>query len=131
PDIVACVRAVDDLDVTFRDKMQSHCLVLSGNFCEAPTSGPILDCLADVTADMTEFVAKVLPRLPGSVDQSPFRSQSYARTLSRLQADRDHAAHCAAQHARAFDLAICQSVAAFADLTDVFNAARAAGVTLP
>lgn len=131
PDIVACVRAVDGLDAAFRDKMQSHCLVLAGNFCEAPTSGPMLDCLTDVTADMTEFLAHALPRLPGSVDLSPLRSQTYARRLSRLQAGRDHAAHCAAQYARTFDRAICQNVAVFADLTDVFDAARTAGVTLP
>ncbi len=56
-DVVACVRAVDDLEDIIRGPMQSHCLVIAGNFCEQPQSGPILACLDRMTEDMRKFVA--------------------------------------------------------------------------
>ena len=55
-DIVACAKAVDGLDDLVRSKMQSHCLVLAGNTCEAPASGPILACLDDLSETMGTYV---------------------------------------------------------------------------
>jgi len=131
PDIVACVRAVDGLDDLMRDKMQGHCLVIAGNICEASPSGPILACLQDMTADMKAYVDGALTRMPDSIDANGLRQRSYARTLERLRSPDAGKHRCEMNHSRAFDRTLCLATAAFARLTDVFVAARYAGVNLP
>ncbi|APX11204.1 hypothetical protein [Tateyamaria omphalii] len=130
-DIVSCVRAVNDLDDIMWTKMRSHCLVIAGSHCEAPVSGPILDCLADITRDMTMYVASALPHLPDTVEADGFRRLSYLSIVERLRAPDDAQARCMSQHSKAFDQSICLSVAAFGRLIDVFTVARYANVTLP
>lgn len=130
-DIVSCVRAVDGLDVIMRAKMQSHCLVIASNHCEAPASGPILRCLSDLTQAMNAFVVQSRVHLPSSIEAQGFRPRAYRATLERLDAQTDPQTQCATQHSRAFNQTICESVAAFGRLTDIFLAARYAGIELP
>ena len=130
-DIIACAKAVDGLDDLVRSKMQSHCLVLAGNTCEAPASGPILACLDDLSETMGTYVQSNKFLLPAAIKDDGLRRAAYKRTLERLGMDGGEIARCEGQHSKAFDRAICLTAARFGRLVDLFNAARYAGVTLP
>jgi len=130
-DIIACVKAVDGLEDTMRYKMQSHCFVIAGNYCEAPLSGPNLTCLGDLSEDMRAYVEGSRPLLPATIDNKGLRAASYKRAIERLGADRSEVARCEIEYSKTFDRAICLSAARYGRVLDLFNAARSAGIELP
>ena len=130
-DIIACAKAVDGLDDHVRSKMQSHCLVLAGNTCEAPASGPILACLDDLSETMGTYVQSNKSLLPAAIESGTLRAVAYTNALKRLGMDGAEVARCERQHSKAFDRAICLTAARFGRLVDLLNAARYAGVALP
>lgn len=125
------VRAVEGLDSLVRDRMQSHRLIIAPNICEAPNSVPMLTCLSDLRASMTRLSSHARRVLPERISGNGCRPTAYARTLQPLAGSENADRQCQERHRSAFDLAICTTAAVFASVTDMFYAARLAGVTLP
>lgn len=125
------VRAVEGLDSLVRDRMQSHRLIIAPNICEPPNSVPMLTCLSDLRASMTRLSSHARRVLPERISGNGCRPTAYARTLQPLAGSENADRQCQERHRSAFDLAICTTAAVFASVTDMFYAARLAGVTLP
>ena len=129
PDLVACARAVDDLDPLLRGPMQSHCIELAGLICEAPDSGPSLRCLEDLTQDLRDFVNKHRRLLPPVLEGTEIDTANYADSLARLDSASKRASTC--EQAADHNAALCKILLAYSDVLDLLSAAKLARIDLP
>jgi len=91
PNYVACLMAVDDAEMEFREALQSTCLQRTGDLCSgrnglAPPS-QVIDCIHFETQRGIAFLQTATNELPEFVETEGFFGHRYKRRRERVLAD--------------------------------------------
>jgi hypothetical protein len=86
PDIVACLDAVDQLELPFDSIMTQKCMDVSLAQCGAAVAGPKSACIKDIADDVVALVTVRRTSLPEDIEGDSFKAKSYKRTLERIDA---------------------------------------------
>jgi len=123
PDAIACLKAVDPLDMRYRGFMQTHCLTTAGDICtNLDETGS--NCFADLNASFREYYGRLSTLLPAT-----FRYVGYESSLAQLAVTFDGPEQCADF---AGDKKVrCEYIRLGAAVPLLFYRARQTGVPLP
>ena len=86
PDIVACLDAVDQLELPFDSFMSQKCLDVSVAQCDTVVTGPESACIKDIADDVVELVTVRRASLPENIEGDSFKAKRYKRTLEQIDA---------------------------------------------
>ena len=91
PNYIACLMAVDDAEMEFRNALQYTCLRRMGDFCsgrndQAPPS-QVIDCIVFETQRGIAFLQEATNDLPETVEREGFFGRGYERRRDSILAD--------------------------------------------
>lgn len=128
PDVIACLKAVQPLDMGYRIWMEQQCASVAFEICtkvDAETGS----CLSDVIASMRLFHDRLMSVLPAKIDGYGFLPGRYERTLERTRDTFDAISGCEGQSGYAHTR--CEFVALSIATFESFYLAELADVDIP
>lgn len=128
PDVIACLKAVQPLDMGYRSWMEQRCASVAFEICtkvDAETGS----CLSDVIASMRLFHDRLMSVLPAKIDGYGFLPGRYERTLERTRDTFDAVSGCEGQSGYAHTR--CEFVALSIATFESFYLAELADVDIP
>ncbi len=128
PDVLACLKAVEHLDLRYRGVMQQNCFGAAGDICLGSNQGAGA-CLSALTRELRAFNADLLGRLPDRIEEGGFRARGYERALKRAAESQEGHPDCA--DLTGDELATCDYIQLAAIAADLIYRARLANVPLP
>ncbi|MEM9320300.1 MAG: hypothetical protein AAGA70_15055 [Pseudomonadota bacterium] len=128
PDVIACLKAVEPLDLRYRGWMEQQCVGVAGDICVAIDRGTGT-CLSELVGSMREFYAALSPLLPTTIEGSGFQVRGYERALERAADAFENVPECA--ELGGYEFTTCEYIQLAVATTDLFYRASQAEVSLP
>jgi hypothetical protein len=128
PHVIACLKAIEPLDLRYRGWMQRQCVGVAGDICVAIDRGTGT-CLPELVGSMREFYATLSPLLPNTIEGSGFQVRGYERALERAADTFENVPECA--ELDGYEFTTCEYIQLGVATTDLFYRARQAEVSLP
>lgn len=132
PNYIACLMAVDDAEMEFRDALQSTCLQRMGDLCSgrnglAPPS-QVIDCILFETQRGITFLQAATSELPVSVEKKGFFGHGYERRRDSILADVEKLRN--SPKPETIEVAVQQGVIVASAATTLFWLARETGTSI-
>lgn len=118
-----CVASAQDLERSFKDRVQNHCFQVAFELCSAKDSPT--ECLLENISAIDQTASDIIDRLPKAVNASVFQNSYYSRTLVAVSKYPDRVS-CSSSDEH--ELAICKMREASLRLIDAFNLAEIAEI---
>ncbi len=128
-DALACQKAIEQVEEPFYSRFHVQCIAIAADYCDAPISGPVLACLADLERALVAYVDAHAPVLPDEIMGGGFVAHSYARQIKALKSGAQPTKRCAQE--LALDRQTCRLVQASTRIFSLRSLAAKAGVLLP
>lgn len=128
PDVIACLKAVQPLDMRYRSWMEQRCASVAFEIC-AKVDAETGSCLSDVIASMHLFHDRLMSVLPAKIDGYGLLPGRYERTLERTRDTFDTVSGCDGQNGYAQTR--CEFVALSIATLESFYLAELADVDIP
>ncbi|WP_425041409.1 hypothetical protein [Primorskyibacter sp. S187A] len=128
PDVIACLKAIEPLDLRYRGWMEQQCVGVAGDTCVAIDRGTGT-CLSELVESMRAFYAALSPLLPNTIEGSGFQVRGYERALKRATDTFENVPECA--ELDGYEFTTCEYIQLGVATTDLFYRARQAEVSLP
>lgn len=132
PNYVACLMAVDEAEMEFREALQSACLQRMGDLCSgrnglAPPS-QVINCIHFETQRGIAFLRAAINELPELVEKEGFFGRGYERRRDRILADVEKLGN--SPKPDSIEAAVQQSVTMASAATTLFWLARETGTSM-
>lgn len=128
PDVIACIKAVQPLDMHYRGWMEQSCAAVAFQICTTVDRGTG-SCLSDVIASMHLFHDSLMSVLPAEIDGYGFLPRRYERTLERTRDTFDAVSGCEGRSG--YERTRCEFVALSIATLESFHLAELADVDIP
>ena len=128
PDVIACLKAVQPLDIGYRSWMEQRCASVAFEIC-TKVDGETGSCLSDVIASMHPFHDRLMSVLPAKIDGYGFLPGRYERTLETTRDTFDAVSGCDGQSG--YTRTRCEFVALSIATVESFYLAELADVDIP
>ena len=128
PDVIACLKAVETLDLRYRSWMQPECLDYAAHICVTIDRGAGT-CMSELVGSMRAFYAALSPLLPDTIEGSGFQVRGYERALERVADTFENVPKCV--ELDGYEFTTCEYVHLGVATTDLLYRARLAEVSLP
>ena len=128
PDVIACLKAVQPLDLRYRSWMEQRCASVAFEIC-TKVDNETGSCLSDAIASMRLFHDSLMSVLPAKIDGYGLLTSRYERTLERTRDTFDAVSGCDGQSGYAH--ARCEFVALSIATFESFYLAELADVDIP
>lgn len=128
PDVIACLKAVETLDLRYRSWMQPQCLDYAAHICVTIDRGTGT-CLSELVGSMRAFYAALSPLLPKTIEGSGFQARGYPRALERIADTFENVPKCV--ELDGYEFTTCEFIQLGVATNELFYRARQAEVSLP
>lgn len=128
PDLIACLKAVQPLDLRYRGWMEQQCVVVAGDVCMTVDNGTG-GCLSELVGSMRAFYADLSPLLPATIEGSGFQVRGYERGLVRAADVFETVSDCSGLDG--YEFTSCEYAQLGVITMELFYRARQAEVPLP
>ena len=128
PDVIACLKAVQPLDLRYRGWMEQQCVGVAGDVCITVDKGTGT-CLSELIGSMRTFYADLSPLLPSTIEGSGFQVRGYERGIERAADIFETVSDCAGLNG--YEFTTCEYVQLGVVTMELFYRARQAEVPFP